>query len=132
MKTIEGIKKEAQEMTTRVGDQCGLFWAFNDDQFNENKTPLKEGEKYVSIGAGGYLPKSNIDKLLKGWDDVEKWRKKQIKLLKDAPRAILYEINNFEAFFSGDLSPVFEIFEGVYSKELIKEVYKNNYHTFNF
>lgn len=132
MKTIQEIKEEAQKMYSKVSNECGLFWAFSDEQFNENKTPLKKGEKYVSIGAGGYLPKGNINNLLEGWENVEKWRKKETKLLKDATKAILFEINNFEAFLSNDLSPVFEVFKGIYSEEIIRDVYNKYYHTFNF
>ena len=132
MKKIEIINQEVQEKNEVLNKECGLFWAFSNEQFAENKTPLKEGEKYVSIGHGGYLPKSNVDKLIKGWDDIKIWRTKQIKFLKDAPRAILYEINNHESFISGDLRDIYELFEGVYSQDFIDKVYKDNYHTFNF
>lgn len=132
MKTIEIINQEVQEMNEVLNKECGLFWAFGNEQFNENKTPLKKGEKYVSIGHGGYLPQGNVNKLIKGWDEIMKWRTKQIKTIKDAPRAILYEINNHESFFSGDLRDIYDLFEGVYSQEFIDKVYKDNYHTFNF
>lgn len=132
MKTIQAINQKVHEMNEMLNKECGLFWAFSKEQFKENKTPLKEGEKYVSIGHGGYLPKSNLDKLVEGWDAIKKWRDQQIKFLKDAPSAILYEINNRECFFSGDLRDIYELFEGIYTQEFIDEVYKNNYHTFNF
>ena len=51
MKTLIEIKKEYEEKRTEFFKDCGLFWAFSNKQFFENKTPLQEGEKYVSIGA---------------------------------------------------------------------------------
>ena len=56
MKNYPEIRQVAEVKRTELYTNCGLFFAFSNEQFTENKTPLKEGEKYVSIGAGGYLP----------------------------------------------------------------------------
>ena len=132
MKTIEIINQEVQTMNEELNKACGVFWAFGNKQFEENRTPLKDGEKYVSLGSGGYVTSGQAVNYIKGSVKIVDWRAKQIKLLEDAPKAILYEINNRECFFSGDLTDIYILFEGVYSPEFINKVYKDNYHTFNF
>ena len=62
MNAIYKIKKERQNKLSAAMEEVGMFFAFSDTQFEESKTPLIEGDKYLSIGSGTYLPKSNLDK----------------------------------------------------------------------
>jgi hypothetical protein len=104
MKTYREIRAKAQNKRSILFDKCRLFWAFSNQQFNENKTELKEGEKYVSIGAGGYLPKSEVKNLTKGLEIIRKWENSEIKKQKDGKNAhILYELNNHECFYTGSI-----------------------------
>ena len=61
---LQDLKKQQEAVNTTLFNECGLFFAFSDSQFNENKTPLKEGEKYVPVMGGGYVPKNSLNKLL--------------------------------------------------------------------
>jgi len=45
---------------TKAIDEAGAFFAFSNQQFNEQK---KEGVKYVSMRMGLICPKANADKL---------------------------------------------------------------------
>ena len=91
----QSIKKQEQEQYNQLFRDCGVFWAFSNQQFEENKTPLKEGEKYVSIGAGGYLPKGNVEKLREGMKAIKKQTAAAIKNTKGARiEAIKHELNN--------------------------------------
>jgi hypothetical protein len=104
MKTIQEIKKEGQDKLTELFNECGVFFAFSNEQFQENKTPLKEGEKYVSMGAGGYLPKGNVQTYLDGHKAITKWEKAEIKAAKEGKEQhILYELQNHECFYTGDI-----------------------------
>lgn len=114
------IRKEAQERHHQLFNDCGVFWAFSNEQFTENKTPLEEGDKYVSIGAGGFLPKSNIEKLKQGMKEIDLWEKEQIKGQKRIKEHIIYELNNHECFYTCSIEDVLWL---PYSKELIQEVY---------
>lgn len=113
-----------QEKLTELSNEVGLFWAFNDKQFKEGikKYPAK---KYASIGMGGFVPKENVDKFLQGMKELSKWFKKEVKNIKDKEKAILYELNNYECFYTNDIEPVIEVLEGLYTKQEIIEVYKN-------
>lgn len=100
----EVIRKQASEKLNALMSECGIFFAFSNDQFHENKTPLKEGEKYVSIGAGGYMPKSKVKDYLEGSKLISQWEKTEIKKLKDGKeKHILYELRNHECFYTHDI-----------------------------
>jgi len=125
MKSLEELKQQEKNKHTELFHKVGLFWAFSNQQFQENKTPLKEGEKYVSIGAGGYLPKGNVDQFLKGMEDIKKWYNGEIKKNKSEEAEIIYELYNHECFYTNDISDVIEMFEGTYTREqIIKAYYK--------
>lgn len=120
--TIHDIKKQQQEKYDTLLTDCGVFFAFSNEQFAANKTPLKEGEKYVSIGAGGYMPKGNVDKYLQGSKEIKKWYSATIKATKNARRDnILYELSNHECFYTGDIEDALSALGKGYTR---KEVYK--------
>lgn len=111
----------------RVGDlmhRCGVFWAFSNKQFDEGKTPLEEGDSYVSIGAGGYLPKSKLQEFKDGMDTMSDWTKEAAQQL-DAEEVILHELSNYECFYTGDIEPAMEVLEGMgYSRNQVTKVYR--------
>lgn len=122
MKTIHDIKEEQQDRQTALFKECGLFFAFSEAQFIENKTPLQEGEKYVSIGAGGYLPKSKIKQFADGMKDIEKWYKIECKATKEMKRQhIAYELANYECYYTGDISAALSVLP--YPKKDVVNVY---------
>ena len=124
MRNIQEIKKEREDKQTQLFKECGLFWAFSNQQFAENKTPLKEGEKYVSIGMGGYLPKGNVDAFLNGMEAQRKWYNAEIKANKGARRAnIVYELANHEAYYTGDISETLDALGKEYTKKEVLKVY---------
>lgn len=119
---IQDIKKQQQSKYDTLLTECGVFWAFSNEQFAANKTPLKEGEKYVSIGAGGYMPQGNVDKYLQGSKDIKKWYSATIKATKNARRDnIVYELANHECYYTGDIQEAINALGNGYT---YKEVYK--------
>ena len=126
--TIYEIKKQHETKLTELMKECGLFWAFSNEQFAANKTPLKEGEKYVSIGAGGYMPKGNIDKWINGTKQLNKERNAAINQNKKLRYAnIAYELNNHEAFYTGDISSTLDALGSDYTRKEVQEVYQKEY-----
>ena len=120
---LELIKKEKEKMTTELLEKCGVFFAFSDKQFDENKTPLKEGEKYVSIGGGGYMPKGSIKAFEEGMKAINSYGKQKVKKGNLQETEILYELQNHECFYTGDISDVVDLFEGTYTVKQIRDVY---------
>lgn len=123
MNTYGEIKKQVEEKNSILFKECEVFFAFSDKQFNENKTPLKEDDKYVTFIGGGYLPKSNVEKLKEGMANTNSWEREQIKANNLQETEIAYELNNHECYYTGEIDEVVDLFEGIYTVEEIKEVY---------
>lgn len=127
MKYIE-IKNKKQEDTNKLFETLGVFWAFSNKQFEEGyakaKLSMAEGEKLVDIGAGGYIPKHNVEALLEGIKEIEDNFKASIKEAKAREEHILYELNNHEAFYTGTIEDAKEALGEDYTDEEILAVYK--------
>jgi len=123
MKTITEIKAEKEAKFNEIIKSVGMFFAFSNQQFNENKTPLKEGEKYVSLGAGAYMPKGNVDLWVNESKAINKWYKEEVKANKARKANIVYELNNHEAFYTGELEETLEALGEDYTREEVREVY---------
>ena len=65
-KTLKQIKHDEQ---TRIIKNNGAFFAFNDQQFKEQK---KQNIIYVNMGVGLICPKNNAKTLKKELDDLNK------------------------------------------------------------
>jgi len=122
MKTVTELKQEKQDRYNNLIHEVGMFFAFSNEQFEKNKTPLKEGEKYVSLGAGGYMPKGNVTQWLSGCKEIEKWYKTQVKASKNEEQEILYELRNHECFYTGDWTEAVTALPN-YTEEQIRVVY---------
>ena len=126
MEKIQELKKEQEKKYSELMETCGVFWAFSNEQFDKSKTPLQEGEKYISIGAGGYMPKGNIQKFISESNNIDKWYKSEIKKNKQiAFNEIEYELNNHECFYTGDISDAYDVLKDRHSKkDVLKAYYK--------
>lgn len=124
MKTIHELKAENQAKFDSLLTECKVFFAFSNEQFHNNKTPLQEGEKYVSIGAGGYMPKGQVDNYLKGVEAINKWYKAALKSNKARRANIVYELCNHEAFYTGDIDSTLDALGPDYTRSEVLEVYR--------
>jgi len=120
----QNIKKEKEAKTSLLIKKCKMFFAFSNKQFEENKTELKEGEKYLSIGMGAYLPKGNLKIWEDGMEEINNWGRNEIKKKKLEEQEILYELRNHECFYTGEIDDVLDMFKGTYTDEQIRLVYR--------
>ncbi|GEK16103.1 DUF7659 family protein [Aliivibrio fischeri] len=90
-----------QEKQTALFKETGAFFAFSQQQFEEEKV---EGVAYVSLFAGLIVPKENAKKVIDGLEkiniegvnnDLDEHGKKAI---------IRRELFNHECFYTGDIS----------------------------
>jgi len=126
-KTVGDIRQEREDKISELFKKCGVFFAFSNEQFAENKTPLKEGEKYVSMGAGGYLPKGNAAELTKGMSEIKKWFKQATKDKKTRIELIKFELANHEAYYTGELEDTLNALGEGFTIDEVREVYKREY-----
>lgn len=125
-KSYGSIKAEKKKKVDALITETKMFFAFSNEQFQKNKSPLKEGEKYVSLGAGAYMPKSNIELWKKGSDEIDKWYKSELKKAKQDEAAILYELRNHEAFYTGDIEDTCDALQTLYTKEEVEAVFRKH------
>ena len=89
-----------------LNDFQGVFWAFNDEQFNKGMDKLgltlNDTKLIVSIGAGGYMLKTKVndwDSMFKRQTQEQKQRNKDEKFLIES---IVYQLSNHEYGYTGD------------------------------
>lgn len=127
--TISELNKERENRQSILFKKVGLFWAFSNEQFAKNKTPLKEGEKYVSIGAGGYMPKSGLPIFVAGMKEINHWFKEATKEEKIRKALIRYELNNHEATYTGEIEPTLDALGEGFTPEEVQAELNHLYQT---
>jgi len=119
--TIQELKQQQSEKYTEVLKSNNIFFAFSDKQFEENKTPLKEGEKYARLFGGGFIPSYNVESYKKQSEDLNTWFLNSVKENNLIESHILYELNNHEAFYTYDIEQASNSLP--YSKEEVQKVF---------
>ena len=75
----------------------GLFWAFSNDQLEEGKKKLNcENKDLISIGAGGFILRTQLQAFKDCMTRQTKERKDLKKDMKIFYDALVYELNNHE------------------------------------
>lgn len=100
-KTIKRYCELVNERNSIDTTKFDIFFAFSDKQFAENSKkirPLKDGEKYVSIGAGGYGTRDGVERYFKALSEY----RERIKSECDPQEVYCHEYNNHESFLSWD------------------------------
>lgn len=123
------IRDQRKAKVSELIKKCRMFFAFSDSQLKERMSdnPLDESDKYVSIGAGAYMPKSNVEKYTNGCEQIDKWYNGIIKENNMDDEVILYELANHEAFYTGEIEDTYYALGCNYTKKKILEVYNKNY-----
>lgn len=97
------IRANAGKQRDQLCKDQGVIWAFSKERLVEQVDKTKA--PYVSIGAGGYLPKANVDQFLNGMEAIELAEKQAIQAAKcEQEQTILYELNNHECYVSNDIT----------------------------
>lgn len=120
---LAAIKEQKEAKVSQLITDCSMFFAFSNEQFHKNKTPLQEGEKYVSLGAGAYMPKGKVDTYLNGIKAINKWYKAAVKDNKLRKENIIYELNNHEAFYTYELEDTLAALGSDYTEQEVRQVF---------
>lgn len=120
MTTLQEIKNTKEASVTALISGVGMFFAFSTEQFNENKTPITPGEKYLHIGAGAYLPKSNYPKYVSGLKQINKAYKESVNENNLRRQNIVAALHNHEAYSTGEVELVMVELGSDYTEEEVR------------
>jgi len=126
MSTYQEIKKKNSDAINAIMEQQKVFWAFSNEQLEKGKAQIgiTENSQLTSIGMGGFCPKVNADELFNLLALENKRYKTELKDAKEEKeQAIKYELSNHECWYTGNLEPVIDLFDGLYTAKEIKEIY---------
>ncbi len=120
---IYELKKQQEQKISELFNECSVFFAFTDKQFDENKTPIADDDKYVRFASGSYVPKSNLKKLHDGFDTVDKWFNDSINDEKLRYELIAYELGNHESYYTGSISDALAALGTGFTRDEVYKVY---------
>lgn len=133
------LKNEYDKKYNEEFNKTGVFWAFTDAQFDENKTHKNAPDsEYLNVGLGGYIHKSNKEKLNNFNNIIAPKLKKEFANSIDINDLIDYELVNHECYYTYDYSEVirlvqyyFEIKSGK-ALEMVKKRFYDNLESGDF
>jgi len=92
------LRQYIEESQTKAFNDAGAFFAFSQDQFNEQAKP---GIKYAALGAGLICPVKNVETLNAALDESYQAGIKQDLAENGAKAIIQRELSNHESQLSG-------------------------------
>lgn len=128
------LKKEFDNKYKEEFDKIGIFWAFGNYQFEENKTHKDAPDsQYRSIGYGGYIHESNLPKYRNFYNDFLPKLKREFSKKINIDDLIDEELINHECWYTGDYMEIVPIIQDFFTKlstteiiEKIKNVYNSH------
>ena len=118
-----------QKKISKILEKQKVFFAFSGLQLVAGLKKINEKkENLTSIGGGGFLPKENLDTYLEEMLKVSGWFNNEVKKL-NANSVIRYELNNYECYYSGDITDAFKVLEefGFTKEDVLKVFHNKNY-----
>lgn len=108
---------------TAIMLKYGVFFAYNQKQFNENK---KDGVKYTRLDAGILCPSDNVDAFIKDTDDLDTVARQE-RVDEYGIDAIIYdELDNYECWYTDDPSDAIKElvqYEGITKEMVLSKFY---------
>lgn len=110
-------------------DECGVFFAFSNEQFSEGYRHLvelghiKDGDKVIRSVGGAFGTKDGLNKFFKFYED----RDKPIKEECDPQEVYFYEYNNHESMIAwdGDLDAI-KIIIDIWGADVARKIVRYN------
>lgn len=126
MKYLSDIIKEKQSALFK---ELGVFFAFNDSQFEEGKDPKLKAKDYTTIGGGCVLPKIHVEDFLKRHASIVEDGIAEDIALHGISAVIDRELGNHEAWYTGDISSTLEALDGYdVTEDQVLERYRAKYY----
>lgn len=121
-RSLKHYKELCNERNSGDITRFDVFFAFSNEQFAKGLKsirPLQNGEKLISIGAGGYGTKDGVKRLFEYYDEINE----RIKNECDPQEVYVYEYNNHESCIShdGDLEAI-RLVAGIWGDEIARNI----------
>lgn len=122
---MQEAKNKREKALNDLSTACGVFWAFNNEQFHEGKAKcgLLKGEKLADIGCGGFMPLKNVEMYKAGIKAIDEDFRQAMQDKKVREDYIRYELFNHEAFYTMSISSTLEALGGDFTKEEVLAVF---------
>lgn len=96
-------------LITAALNRAGAFFAFSDQQFQEQRDPLRDNLTYRSLGAGLICPKENAAALMAEIEAAAKAGREQDVKENGRAGVIRRELANHECTYSGSAHEAMEV-----------------------
>jgi len=128
METLRDYTEEAQ---TELFKECGVFFAFSNEQFQEglSKIEREDGDKLTDLGGGMFCLSKNVDTFIAKMEAINKNAIEQDIKENGINAIIMRELANYEAQITSDISDTVEAledYEGI-TTEVVAKVFKEEY-----
>jgi len=125
MKYLSNYTEEAQ---SKLYDDCGAFFAFSREQFEDGKKKVgaSSENKLVDVGAGCYVLSKNYEKFVDGLENINKKGIEADIKENGIENIIQRELGNYETQITGNWREALEALDGYdgVTEQLVKEQYK--------
>lgn len=124
--SIAQFKKEHQEQHAAMLKSLGIFFAFDEEQFQEQK---QDGVEYCCTDYGMIIPKHKMEEYKSKSREISDKYNKEIAQLFGLDKFIADTLENQETYYSGDLEEALEIVQNTFTEctmEDIERIYNAN------
>ena len=118
------LKKAKDEAISKAIKDHKVFFAFSNEQFEESKTELQPNEKYVRLQGGGFIPELQFNSFIKEMVKVQDDFKKAVEENNLKEKHIIYELQNYECFYTMDPTDAINALSDFYSKNEVVKVFQ--------
>ena len=127
MQTLHELKDIQEQQVSALIKETKMFFAFSNEQFEKSKTSLEDGEKYVNLGAGCFIPKFQVNNFLDGTEKIKKEFSAAVKANKGMRKKLIaYELANHEAWYTGEIDDTMSALGAGYTKKEVWAVWQEN------
>jgi len=121
--------QQIQDEQRKLFKELGVFFAFSNKQFAENK---QEGVEYCTVlGAGDCVPKDKAPEFVQRLRDIQEQGRKRLLEEKGIESIIEYELANHESWYTSSIESALEALEGFeVTREQVEQVFKDKAHKY--
>lgn len=123
MKKFNELYEEFTNKKNEELSKTGIFYAFTNAQFDENKTHKNaQDNEYLAIGAGAYIHKENKIKLDNYFKNIVPKLQQEFTQKINIDDLIDYELINHECWYTGDWFEIVPIISSYYPTLSAEEI----------